>query len=187
MRVLAVAGSVRRDSHNTRLLRHVAERAPAGVEIELWDGLKSIPPYDGDDDTETPPRPVAGLRAAIAEADALLFATPEYNSSIPGVLKNAIDWASRPRATTAFQGKPAAAIGATTGRFGAVRAQAELRTVLASAGARVIDLGLPLSKADEAFDDDGALISAEHDARALAVLEALAAELAVDRELVAAA
>ncbi len=183
MRILAIPGSVRRDSHNARLLRHVAERAPAGVELEIWDGLKSIPPYDEDDDTQTPPAPVAELRQLIADADGLLFATPEYNSSIPGVLKNAVDWASRPRATTPLQGKPAAVIGATTGSFGAVWAQTELRKVLGSAGARVIDLDLPLSRAHEAFDADGALLSGDHDARVDEVLEALAAEVATDREL----
>ena len=187
MRILAIPGSVRRDSHNARLLRHAAERAPAGVEIEVWDGLKSIPPYDEDDDVEIAPAPVAELRRAIADADGLLFATPEYNSSIPGVLKNAIDWASRPRATTPLQGKPAAVVGATTGSFGAVWAQAELRKVLASTGARVVDLELPLSKAHEAFDDAGALISSDHDDRMLEVLGALAEEIATGRELSAAA
>jgi chromate reductase, NAD(P)H dehydrogenase (quinone) len=183
MRILAIPGSVRADSHNLRLLRHAAERAPDGVDLEIWDGLKSIPPYDEDDDTADAPEPVAALRTAIAEADGLLIATPEYNSSIPGVLKNAIDWASRPRATTPLAGKPAAVIGATTGAFGAVWAQAETRKVLASAGARVIDLELPLAKAHEAFDDEGALLSPDHDARVTEVLEALAAEIAKDREL----
>ena len=97
MRILAISGSLRRDSQNTRLLRHMAEQAPDGVEIEIWDGLKSIPPYDEDDDVDPARRRSPTLREAIAEADGLLFATPEYNSSIPGVLKNAIDWASRPR------------------------------------------------------------------------------------------
>jgi chromate reductase, NAD(P)H dehydrogenase (quinone) len=186
MRILAIPGSVRRDSHNARLLRHAAERVPAGVEMEVWDGLKSIPPYDEDDDTDFPPPPVAHLRQAIADADGLLIATPEYNSSIPGVLKNAIDWASRPRASTPLQGKPAAVIGATTGSFGAVWAQAELRKVLASTGARVVDLELPLGKAHEAFDEDGSLISSDHDDRMLEILGALAAEVATDRELAAA-
>ena len=104
LRVLAISGSLREGSLNTRLLREIAERAPAGVEIELWNGLKSIPPYDADDDTEPAPEPVRELRHAIAGADGLLFATPEYNSSIPGVLKNAIDWASRPRDRTPLQG-----------------------------------------------------------------------------------
>ncbi len=174
MRVLGIAGSVRRDSHNARLLRHAAGRAPEGVEIEIWDGLKEVPPYDADDDVEPAPAPVARLREAIAEADGLLIATPEYNSSIPGVLKNALDWASRPRETTVLQNKPAAVIGATTGRFGAVWAQAETRKVLASAGARVVDLDLPLARAHEAFDAVGALTSADLDARGMEVLEALA-------------
>jgi len=98
MRILGIPGSIRRDSHNARLLRHLAERAPDGVEIEIWEGLRSIPPYDQDEDTDPAPAPVAELREAIADADGVLIATPEYNSSIPGVLKNAIDWASRPRA-----------------------------------------------------------------------------------------
>ena len=187
MRILAIPGSVRRDSHNARLLRHAAERAPAGVEIEVWDGLKSIPPYDEDDDGPIAPAPVAELRRKIEAADGLLFATPEYNSSIPGVLKNAIDWASRPRAETPLQNKPAAVVGATTGSFGAVWAQAELRKVLASTGARVVDLDLPLARAHEAFDDAGALISSDQDDRMLEVLGALAAEIATDRELALAA
>ena len=187
MGILASPGSVRRDSHNARQLRHAAERAPEGVEIEVWEGLKSIPPYDEDDDVAIAPAPVAELRRKIAEADGVLFATPEYNSSIPGVLKNAIDWASRPGATTPLQGQPAAVVGATTGSFGAVWAQAELRKVLASTGARVVDLDLPLSKAHEAFDDTGALISSDHDDRMLEVLGALAAEIARDREVALAA
>jgi chromate reductase, NAD(P)H dehydrogenase (quinone) len=96
-------------------------------------------------------------RAAIEQADGLLFATPEYNSSIPGHLKNAIDWASRPFSATVLRNKPVAVIGASTGMFGAVWSQAELRKVLASAGARVIDRQLPVAAADEAFDDAGSL------------------------------
>jgi chromate reductase len=183
MRILAISGSLRRDSHNTRLLRHLAEQAPEDLEIEIWDGLKSIPPYDEDDDTALPPRPVAELRDAIAAADGLLFATPEYNSSIPGALKNAIDWASRPRATTPLQGKPAAVVGASTGSFGAVWAQAELRKVLASTGARVIDLDLAVARAHEAFDAGGALHSADHGVRIDEILEALAAEVERDAQL----
>ena len=187
MGILAIPGSVRRDSHNARLLRHAAERAPAGVEIEIWDGLKSVPPYDQDDDVEPAPAPVADLRRAIAEADGLLIATPEYNSSIPGVLKNAIDWASRPRAATPLQNKPAAVIGASTGRFGAVWAQAELRKVLASAGARVIDLDLPLPLADDAFAEDGSLRLPEHDQRLDEIVDALVDSVYARAELAAAA
>ena len=189
MRILAIPGSIRRDSHNARLLRHLAERAPAGVEIEVWDGLRSIPPYDQDQDEAAGqgPAPVAALRDAIREADGLLIATPEYNSSIPGVLKNAIDWASRPRASTPLQGKPAAVIGATTGSFGAVWAQAELRKVLGSAGARVVDLGLPLARAHEAFDADGVLLDEDAIRRGAEVMAALTAEIVRDRELALAA
>jgi len=187
MRILAIPGSVRRDSHNARLLRYVAERAPEGVEIELWDGLKSIPPYDEDDDNEFPPRPVAELREAIAGADGLLFATPEYNGSVPGVLKNAVDWASRPRESTPLQNKPAAVIGATTGAFGAVWAQAELRKVLRTAGARVVEAELPVAKVHEALDEFGDLsIDAHHD-QIDAVLGALADEVIASRELAAVA
>jgi chromate reductase, NAD(P)H dehydrogenase (quinone) len=173
MRILAISGSLRRGSHNTRLLRHAAERAPEEVEIELYDDLRSIPPYDEDDDTDPAPAPVATLRQAIADADGILISTPEYNSSIPGALKNAIDWASRPRATTPLQNKPAAVIGATTGQFGAIWAQAEMRKVLASTGARVVDLDLPLAKAHEAFDEQDALTSPAHHGRLDEVIAAL--------------
>jgi chromate reductase, NAD(P)H dehydrogenase (quinone) len=187
MRILGIPGSIRRDSHNARLLRHLAERAPGGVDIEIWEGLRSIPPYDQDEDTDPAPAPVAELREAIAEADGILIATPEYNSSVPGVLKNAIDWASRPRASTPLQGKPAAVVGATTGSFGAVWAQAELRKVLGSAGARVVDLDLPLPKAHEAFDEAGTLIDENADRRGAEILAALVAEITRDHELALAA
>jgi len=182
MRILAISGSLRSGSLNTRLLREIAERAPAGVEIELWDGLKSIPPYDADDDTNPAPGSVQALRDAIAEADGLLVATPEYNSSIPGVLKNAIDWASRPRETTPLQGKPAAVVGATTGQFGAVWAQAELRKVLGSTGSRVIDLELPVAKGDVQLVQHGSLLAGDlADRRCEEILSALFAEIDRDR------
>ena len=98
-----------------------------------------MPPYDEDDDVEPAPAAVAQLRDAIAGADAILFATPEYNHSIPGQLKNALDWASRPLATNPLRNKPVAVVGASMGAFGAVWAQAELRKVLAATGARVVD------------------------------------------------
>ena len=139
MKVLAIPGSVRRDSYNRMLLSAAGELLPADVELELFDELKAVPPYDEDDDVEPAPAAVQRLRAAVAGADALLFATPEYNSSIPGQLKNAVDWASRPLASNVLRNKPAAVIGASTGAFGAVWAQAELRKVLAAAGARVLE------------------------------------------------
>jgi chromate reductase len=156
MRVLGVAGSLRRASHNRKLLRAAGALLPPEVEFVEFDGLKAIPPYDEDDESSTP-EPVKRWREAIEHADALLFATPEYNSSIPGQLKNAIDWASRPASSTVLRNKPAAVIGASTGMFGAVWSQAELRKSLASAGARVLDRELPVAGADEAFDESGAL------------------------------
>ena len=157
MRVLAISGSLRRDSNNTALLRALAEEAPTGVEVVLWDGLKSIPPYDADDDVVPGPPEVEALRAEVREADAVFFATPEYNSSIPGALKNALDWASRPLATNAFRSKPVAVIGSSAGAFGGVWAAAELRKVLGAMGARVTDVELAVGHAPEKFDDDGRL------------------------------
>jgi chromate reductase, NAD(P)H dehydrogenase (quinone) len=154
--VLGISGSLRRDSHNTRLLRAAGEIIKArGVEFEVFDGLKAIPPYDEDDDLGEGPGAVARLREAIASADALLFATPEYNSSIPGALKNAIDWASRPAGAGALRNKPVIVIGASTGMFGAVWAQAELRKVLAATGARVAEAELAVGHAHEHLNPSG--------------------------------
>jgi chromate reductase, NAD(P)H dehydrogenase (quinone) len=160
MRVLGIAGSLRSDSHNGRLLRAAAALLPPGAELVEFDGLKAIPPFDEDDEA-APGAAVERWRAQIAEADVLLFATPEYNHSIPGALKNAVDWASRPTATAALRNKPAAVIGASTGMFGAVWAQAELRKSLAAAGARVLDRELPVAGAESAFAADGSLADRE--------------------------
>jgi chromate reductase, NAD(P)H dehydrogenase (quinone) len=153
-RILGISGSLRRDSHNTSLLRAAAEAADSDVELEVYDRLKEVPPYDQDDDVHPRPASVARLNAAIADADAVLFATPEYNASIPGHLKNAIDWISRPVATNMLRNKPVAVVGASTGAFGAVWAQAELRKVLAALGARVLDFELPVPHAHTRFDED---------------------------------
>jgi len=151
--VLGISGSLRRDSHNTKLLRAAGGLVEElGGDFELFDGLRSIPPYDEDDDVRDGPLAVARLRESIDSADAILFATPEYNSSIPGVLKNAIDWASRPHNESPLRNKPVAVIGASTGMFGAVWAQAELRKVLASAGARVAEVELAVGHAHEHLD-----------------------------------
>ena len=156
MNVLAISGSLRRDSHNTNLLRSAAQLAPADVEIVLWDGLKDVPPFDEDDEASAPAA-VAHMRDAVSEADAVLFATPEYNSSIPGQLKNAIDWLSRPSRTAALRNKPVAVVGASRGAFGAVWAQAELRKVLAASGARVVEGDVAVGHAQERFDANGIL------------------------------
>jgi chromate reductase len=152
MKVLGISGSLRRDSHNTELLRAAATLLPSGVEFELYDGLRDIPPYDEDED-KSQVAAVLDLKERIAAADAVLFATPEYNHSIPGNLKNALDWVSRPLADTPLKGKPVAVIGASTGMFGAVWAQAELRKVLGAIGARVLDRELPVPMADEIVRD----------------------------------
>jgi chromate reductase len=161
VKVLGLAGSLRQDSHNVRLLRAAAEALPPGAELELWDGLRDVPPYDEDVDRDVTPAAVRALRDAIADADALLISTPEYNASIPGVLKNALDWASRPYATNALRGKPAAVVGASTGLFGAVWAQADTRKVLKTIGAHVLEDELPVGLADDAFDPHGRLLDPE--------------------------
>src|SRR5919204_6006282 len=158
MRVLGISGSLRRGSYNTQVLREAARLLPADVELTLFDGLKEVPPYDEDDDVQPAPAAVARLRDAIAGADAVLFSTPEYNSSLPGQLKNAIDWASRPLATNVLRNKPVAVVGASTGAFGAVWAQAELRKVLATAGARVVEGEVAVGHAPERFDEAGRLV-----------------------------
>ena len=154
MKILGLSGSLRRDSHNSRLLRGAGSLLPSGAELVIFDQLGAIPPYNEDDERDAPPA-VAALRAAVAEADAILIATPEYNGSIPGVLKNALDWVSRPVATTPLRGKPAAVLGASTGLFGAVWAQAETRKVLSTIGATVVDRELPIAQVDEALGSDG--------------------------------
>ncbi len=184
-RILGISGSLRRDSHNTSLLRAAAEAAGPDVELELYDGLKEIPPYDEDDDVHPRPDGVARLTEAIVDADAVLFATPEYNSSIPGQLKNAIDWISRPVATNVLRNKPVAVLGASTGAFGAAWAQAELRKVLAALGARVLDLELAVPHAHTRFDE-GTLTDEEIRARLADAVEALAGAVR-ERERVKAA
>jgi len=186
MRVLGISGSLRRNSHNTRLLRAAAELFPADVEFELYDELKSVPPYDEDDDVTPAPEAVDRLRAAIAAADAILISTPEYNGSVPGQLKNAIDWASRPHRTYVLLNKPAAVVGASTGAFGAVWAQAELRKVLAAAGARVVEGEVAVGHAPTRFDETGELLDENLREPLAEVVESLVASAAEREQLVAA-
>jgi chromate reductase, NAD(P)H dehydrogenase (quinone) len=178
VRVLGISGSLRRDSRNSALLRAAGELVEAnGSEFEVFDGLKAIPPYDEDDDMGAGPLPAARFRAAIADTDALLFATPEYNSSIPGALKNAVDWASRPPAASPLRNKPVAVIGASTGMFGAVWAQSELRKVLGATGARVADVELAVGHADEHLDAAGHPTDAGQEEALREVVEMLLGEL----------
>ena len=177
MRVLAVSGSLRRDSHNRRLLLEAAELLPPATELELYTELKELPPYDEDDDGEEVDPVVERLRDAITRADAILIATPEYNSSIPGQLKNAIDWASRPRGAAALLGKPVAVIGTSTGSFGGVWAQAELRKVLRTAGARAVEGEVAVPRAHVRLAEDGRLLDDELRERSQVLLDALLAEI----------
>jgi chromate reductase, NAD(P)H dehydrogenase (quinone) len=156
MRILGISGSLRRGSHNRRLLRVAGEALPPGVVLVEWDGLAGIPAFDEDEEL-TPPFPVARFLSDMAEADALLIATPEYNASVPGALKNALDWVSRPLATNAMRNKPVAVVGASAGIFGAVWAQAEVRKVLGAMGARVADGEVIVGHAMDRFDGDGRL------------------------------
>jgi chromate reductase len=175
MKILGISGSLRRGSYNTGLLRAAGELMPDEVDFEIWDGLKTVPPYDHDDDTDEAPAAVAALRSAFARADAVLIATPEYNASIPGVLKNALDWVSRPVLTNPLRNKPAAVIGASTGAFGAVWAQAELRKVLSTIGARILDLEVASRLAAERFDESGRLLDDEIRAELRQVVDELVA------------
>ena len=159
MNLLVISGSLRAGSYNTALARAASELAPVGVDVDLYDGLGELPPYDADIDAAGEPAAVRELRRRISSADAVLFVTPEYNGSIPGVLKNAVDWASRPHRSAALSGKTVAVAGATPGQYGAMWAQQDLRRVLGIAGARVIDGEVSVPRAHEAFDDDGNLVS----------------------------
>ncbi len=154
MRVLGISGSLRSGSLNSALLRAAAERLPAGAELITYERLGEIPPYDEDVELEGTPAVVEELRRAVRDADAVLIATPEYNHSIPGQLKNALDWVSRPAGKSALNGTPAAVIGASAGMFGAAWAQAELRKVLGAMGGRVIETELPVGHAKELLDGE---------------------------------
>jgi chromate reductase len=164
MRILGIAGSLRRGSHNRRLLRAAGAQLPPGADFVEWDRLAVIPAFNEDEELD-PPEAVSDFLAEIESADALLIATPEYNASVPGALKNALDWASRPFPENVLRHKPCAVIGASTGLFGAVWAQAEVRKALKASGAHVLESELPVGLADAAFAEDGALVDPELIAR----------------------
>jgi chromate reductase len=156
MNILAISGSLRAASHNTALLRAAAALAPEGIEVEVFEGLDRVPPYNEDHDTDTPPAEVLRLRSEIEAADAVLFSTPEYNGTLPGQMKHLVDWASRPYGTgSSLWGKPVAVIGASVTDYGAVWAQDHLRKALGIAGARVLENELPIGKAGDRITADG--------------------------------
>ena len=157
LRVLGIAGSLRAGSFNRALLRAAQELAPVGMEIRAFD-IAEIPLYNGDVEARGDPEPVTALKAAIREADALLIATPEYNYGVPGVLKNAIDWASRPPDKTPLRGKPAAIMGASPGPHGTVRAQLQLRqTFVFTQTPALLAPEVLIARAHEKFDQEGGL------------------------------
>ena len=155
MRLLAISGSLRRRSYNSALTDAAAAVYSRTADFQVWRGLAELPPFN--EDLIEPPATVADLREQITWADAMLIATPEYNGSIPGALKNALDWASRPFPDNCLRGKPVAVIGASTGLFGARWAQAELRKVLKAIGASVLETELPVASAHAAFSENGEL------------------------------
>lgn len=161
IRVLGIAGTLRRAGYNRCLVEATQELAPAGMEITFFD-LADIPMYNQDlDKDEVRPEPVERFKQAIAQADALLIATPEYNHSIPGVLQNAFDWASRPAGKSPLAGKPAAIMGAATGAIGTARAQQILKIVLFATLAVVLPHpGVIIGQAQEKFDAEGKLVHA---------------------------
>lgn len=183
MRILGIPGSLRADSLNRRLLEAaegVGSRIGLALENLEPEALRSLPHFDQDRETD-PDEAVAELRGRIERADGLLIATPEYNGSVPGLLKNALDWASRPRSGAALANKPAAAIGASPSPFGAVWAQADLRRILAASGARVIELELAVGTAEQAFAGSGELTDIEAVERLGRILTALSDQVIRDR------
>ncbi len=181
--IFGISGSLRAGSYNSALLRAAVSLAPPGMKIEVYSGLRALPPYDQDLDTDDPPSPVADLRARIRAADGLLIATPEYNYGVPGVLKNAIDWASRPAATSPLKRKPVAVMGAAPGAFGSVRAQLSLRQSLLWTDSDVVTKPeLMVFQAGQRFDAAGDLVDAQAQEVLRALLSALARKISEGSE-----
>jgi chromate reductase len=173
LRIAGIAGSLRRGSFNRGLLRAAVESAPAGMTIEPLE-IRDLPLYDGDLDVDGGPEPVRAFKAGILAADGLLIATPEYNYSMPGVLKNALDWASR-APERALQDKAVAIVGATPGRWGTVRSQLALRQMLMFPACRVMPAPLmTIAGAREHFDGDGNLTDDAMREQLVGVLDAFA-------------
>jgi chromate reductase, NAD(P)H dehydrogenase (quinone) len=188
MRVLGIAGSLRSASYNRGLLRAAQELAPAGMEIEYYESLKDLPYYDGDVEAAGAPEAVQRLRQAVADADAVLFTTPEYNRGTSGVLKNAIDWLSRPARQSVLDGKPVAIMGATTGISGTANAQRQVRESLLFPGAQTLPEEVLVARAGEKFDEaTGDLTDPQVRAEVRVLLEQLERWAGQVREALAAA
>jgi chromate reductase len=175
IKIVGFAGSLRRASFNRGVIRAAAESAPSGMLVDVFD-LADIPLYNQDVEHAGEPASVVALKRAISGADALLVATPEYNHGIPGVLKNALDWASRPRATSPLRDKPVAVTGASPGTGSTARAQAQLREAFVFTGACVMPQPeLLIGAAASHFDADGNITDAELRASLVELIEALRA------------
>jgi chromate reductase, NAD(P)H dehydrogenase (quinone) len=173
LRILGLAGSLRRQSFNLALLKSAQQLAPQGVVLDIHD-LSAIPMFNQDVEALGYPEAVLQLHAAVAQADALLIATPEYNHGIPGVLKNALDWMSRPSGKSSAAGKPVAVIGTGTGAGGSIRAQLVLRPVLACMGMhQLVGADCIVPGAAQAFDASGQLVDERAKAALTKTIQAL--------------
>lgn len=177
MKVLTLSGSLREDAYSTRLARAAAGLAPEGVELELYEGLEELPGFNADLESDVP-EAVEDLRSSLHDADALLVVTPEYNAGVPGQLKNAIDWASRPHGESALAGKPAAIISSSPMPFGAIWANQQVRKAFTITGTPTVEREVAIGKVDEKTAEPDRIT--DDDARA--EVTALLAEL---NELVA--
>lgn len=173
IQVLGMCGSLREHSYNRRLLLAAAKELPGDAEFHVFDGIAKVPAYNEDIDARETPPAVQALRIAIATASAILISTPEYNASVPGGLKNAIDWASRPYPDHVLRGKPVIVVGASISAYGAALAQAELRRVLKVIGAHVVEAQLAVALAYEAFAADGRLADAKLSSELATLVQAL--------------
>ncbi len=181
--ILTISGSLRGDSYNLRLLREAGAQAPAAVRMTSWDGLRDVPAFDEDLESAPAPQAVAELRAAIEAADAVLISTPEYNGSVPGALKNALDWASRPHRASALSDKPVAVIGASPSPRGARAAVDDLCRVLGVIGADVLESVIAVESVHERFDEAGACSDDVLRRRLRRITEDLAAQATEPRGL----
>jgi chromate reductase len=173
LRILGIAGSLRKDSYNKAALRAAASLAPKNVWLEIYDSLAEIPPFNADYESN-PPDSVKKLKKMVKDADAILFVTPEYNYSVPGVLKNAIDWVSRPFGDNSWDGKAVAVMGAANGMIGSARAQYHLRQIFVFLNMFAVnrpEVMIPFAK--QKFDSEGNLTDDETREKIRRLLRAL--------------
>lgn len=191
MHIIGLCGSLRAGSYNRGLLAAALSFLPEGAILEVFERLADVPPYNEEHDSgsdravHATPVVVQQLREAICAADAVLIATPEYNASVPGHLKNVLDWASSPFPNNVLRDKPVAVLGTSTGQFGAAWAHAELRRILEAIGARVVDVELSVPYADKRFTGDGRLkdhrISSGLEEAVRALLQASSPEISMNQ------